>query len=171
MEALKERLANFGLRLNEDKTQVIEFGPRAARRRAQAGLSRLRTFNFLGFTHYVGRTRKGMFAVKRKTQATRMARKLKELRAEVNKRRHTPVASQYQWLCQVLRGHYQYYGVKFNSHSLNQFLYLVTRMWRKALKRRTRKGRLNWATFNRMLDTYPLPKPTIVHNLGFGGSA
>ena len=166
LEHLKERLAKFGLRLNEDKTQVIEFGPRAARRRARAGRSRLGTFNFLGFTHYVGRTRRGMFIVKRKTQATRMVRKLKELRVEIGRRRHIPVTEQHRWLCQVLRGHYQYYGVTFNHRSLSQFFYLVKRAWLQALKRRTRKGRMNWGQFNRLLGVYPLPKPTIVHRIG-----
>jgi RNA-directed DNA polymerase len=91
LEALKERLAEFGLKLNEEKTQVIEFGRQAARRRAQAGRSRLGTFNFLGFTHYWGRTKKGKIVVKRKTQASRMTRKLKELRAEMRKRWHVPI--------------------------------------------------------------------------------
>jgi RNA-directed DNA polymerase len=166
LEALKERLAQFGLRLNEGKTRVIEFGPRAARRRERAGLSRLGTFNFLGFTHYVGRTRKGMFIVKRKTQANRMVRKLKELRAEIGRRRHVPVAAQYRWLCQVLRGHYQYYGVTFNYRPLNQFFYLVKRAWLQALKRRSRKGRMSWEQFNRLLGVYPLPKPAIIHHIG-----
>jgi hypothetical protein len=86
LDALRERLAKFGLALNEDKTRLIEFGRFAAQRRAQAGLRRPETFNFLGFTHYCGATRSGKFMVKRKTQATRMARKLTELRAELRKR-------------------------------------------------------------------------------------
>jgi len=161
LEALKERLAKFGLTLNEGKTQVIEFGRKGARRRAQAGLSRQRTFNFLGFTHYWGRTKKGKIVVKRKTQATRMTRKLKELRAELRRRWHETIGEQYTWLCQVLRGHYQYYGVIFNGRSLSRFLYLVHRMWFKAMKRRTRKNRLNWQKFNTLLKVYPLPKPRI----------
>lgn len=158
---LRERLATYGLRLNEDKTQVIEFGRIAARRRAQAGEGRLRTFDFLGFTHYWGRTKKGKFVVKRKTQASRMTRKLKELRVEMRKRWHVPIGEQYKWLCQVLRGHYQYYGVIFNSRSLGRFHYLVTRMWHKAMKRRNRKNRLTWQKFNQLLKVYPLPKPRI----------
>ena len=77
LEALKERLAKFGLALNEEKTRLIEFGRFAAERREKAGLRRPETFNFLGFTHYCGTTRSGKFMVKRKTQATRMVLKLK----------------------------------------------------------------------------------------------
>jgi hypothetical protein len=56
LEALRERLAKFGLVLNENKIRLIEFGRFAAQRRAQAGMRRPATFNFLGFTHYCGTT-------------------------------------------------------------------------------------------------------------------
>jgi RNA-directed DNA polymerase len=141
--ALSERLAKFGLALNEDKTRLIEFGRFAAQSRAKAGLGRPETFNFLGFTHYCGTTRRGKFMVKRKTQATRLVRKLKELRVEMRKRWHARVPEQYAWLSQVLRGHYGYYGVIFNYRSLNQFYQLVKRMWFKALTRRSQKSNLN----------------------------
>ena len=99
--------------------------------------------------------------VKRKTQATRMVRKLKELRVEMRKRWHVKVPEQHAWLCQVLRGHYGYYGVIFNGRSLTQFYQLVMRMWFKALKRRSRKSRLNWNRFNQMLEVFVLPRPVI----------
>lgn len=161
LEALKERLTKFGLKLNESKTRLLEFGRFAAERRAKAGLRRPETFNFLGFTHYCGQARSGKFTVKRKTQATRMTRKLKELRAEMRKRWHISVPEQYTWLCQVLRGHDGYYGVIFNGRSLSQFHWLVRRMWFKAIQRRGRKKRLNWKRFAQLLKTYPLPKVTI----------
>ena len=159
--ALKERLAKFDLALNEDKTRLIEFGRFAAQRRAKAGLGRPETFNFLGFTHYCGTTRRGRFMVKRKTQAKRMVRKLKELRVEMRKRWHARVPEQYAWLSQVLRGHYGYYGVIFNYRALNQFYQLVKRMWFKALMRRSQTSRLNWNKFSRLLTVFPLPQPTI----------
>src|SRR4051794_14330123 len=109
--ALKDRLAHFGLSLHEGKTRLIAFGRFAAQRRQAAGLRRPETFDFLGFTHYCGETRSGRFMVKRKTQAKRMVRKLKILREEMARRMHTPIREQHQWLCQVLRGHCQYYGV------------------------------------------------------------
>jgi group II intron reverse transcriptase/maturase len=161
LEALKERLAQFGLALNEGKTRLLEFGRAAARRRAEAGLRRPETFNFLGFTHYCGRTRSGKFTVKRKTQASRMTRKLKELRVEMRKRWHVSVPAQQAWLSRVLRGHYAYYGLIFNGRSLSQFYQLVMRLWYTALKRRSRKSRLNWKQFNGLLSVFPLPRPTI----------
>jgi hypothetical protein len=90
-----------------------------------------------------------------------MGRKLKELRIEMRKRWHTKVPEQHTWLCQVLRGHYGYYGVIFNGRSLSQFYQLVMRMWFKALKRRSRQSRLNWNRFNQMLEVFALPRPVI----------
>lgn len=161
LDALRERLAKFGLALNESKTRLIEFGRYAAERRERAGLRRPETFNFLGFTHYCGATRRGKFMVKRKTQVTRMVRKLKELQVEMRKRWHAKVPEQHAWLSQVLRGHYRYYGLIFNARSLNQFYQVVKRMWFKALKRRSQKSKMNWKKFERLLMVLPLPKPTI----------
>jgi hypothetical protein len=161
LDALRERLAKFKLALNENKTRLIEFGRFAAQERHKAGLRRPETFNFLGFTHYCGTTRRGKFIVKRKTQATRMVRKLKELRVEMRKRWHAKVPEQCIWLSQALRGHYRYYGLIFNYRSLHQFYELVKRMWFKALKRQSQKSKMNWTKFNRLLTVFPLPKPTI----------
>jgi RNA-directed DNA polymerase len=169
LDALRERLAKFGLKLNENKTRLIEFGRFAARRREMAGLRRPETFNFLGFTHYCGATRSGKFIVKRRTQATRMVRKLKELRVEMRKRWHWKVPEQHAWLSQVLRGHYRYYGLIFNHRSMNQFYHLVKRMWFKALQRRSQKSKINWTKFDRLQTVFPLPRATI-HQSWHGGS-
>ena len=79
--ALVERLAKFGLHLHEDKTRLIEFGRFANRRRK--GRARPEVFDFLGFTHYCGKTRDGRFLLCQKTQGKRMIRKLKELPREM----------------------------------------------------------------------------------------
>ena len=99
--------------------------------------------------------------VKRKTQATRMVRKLKELRGEMRKRWHVKVPEQHAWLSQVLRGHYRYYGLIFNGRSLSQFYQLVKRMWFKALQRRSQKSKINWQQFDRLQSVLPLPRPMI----------
>ena len=90
LAALRDRLMQFGLSVHEGKTRLIEFGRFAAERRAAAGQRRPETFNFLGFTHYCSKTRNGKFVVKRKTQAKRLVRKLKEIREEMLDRMHTP---------------------------------------------------------------------------------
>jgi hypothetical protein len=161
LDALRERLAKFKLSLNENKTRLIVFGRYAAQERYKAGLRRPEAFNCLGFTHYCGTTRNGRFTVKRKTQATRMVRKLKELRVEMRKRWHAKVPERSIWLGQVLHGHYRSYGLIFNYRSIHQFIELVQRMWFKALKRQSQKSKMNWNKFHRLLAVFPLPKPTI----------
>ena len=162
-EALAERLGKCGLRLHEDKTRLLEFGRFAAERRAQRGERRPETFDFLGFTHYCGVSRNGRFVVKCKTQSKRMARKLKALRQEAQFRRHAPVAAQHHWLCQVLRGHYAYFGLVHNYRSMDNFRFQVERLWHAALKRRSEKG-LTWGRFRELLRHFPLPKPHITRH-------
>ena len=62
---LPTRLAKFGLSLHEGKTRLVEFGRFAASNRERRREERPETFDFLGFTHYCGITRKGRFMVQR----------------------------------------------------------------------------------------------------------
>jgi RNA-directed DNA polymerase len=161
--ALAERLAKFGLRLHEDKTRLIEFGRFAATNRRRRSEGRPETFDFLGFTHYCGKTLDGRFMVHRKTQRGRMVRKLKELRQELKRRMHTRLREQHGWLARVLRGHYAYYGVTGNSYGLRRFLTQAVRAWHGAIRRRGQKRRMSWDRFNALLRANPLPPPRLVH--------
>lgn len=160
---LGNRLAKFGLTLHEDKTRLIEFGRFAAERRARRGLGRPETFNFLGFTHYAGKTRAGRFIVRCVTERGRMVRKLKDLREQMTQRRHQPVRAQHAWLSAVLRGHYAYYGITGNIARLGAFLRQVQRAWHWVLNRRSQRARMTWARFTQLLHVLVLPQPHIVH--------
>jgi hypothetical protein len=92
-------------------------------------------------------------------QTKRMVRKLKAIREEMLRRMHAPVREQHQWLCQVLRSHYQYYCVIFNSRALCAFKTCVVRLWCKTPGRRSQKGRVTWAFYNRLLTVFSLPEP------------
>ena len=93
LEQLRERLAKFGLELHPEKTRLIEFGRFAAERRNRRGEGKPETFSFLGFTHICGTNhRTGKFTVGRKTVGKRMAAKLKDIRAQLHKRRHARTA-------------------------------------------------------------------------------
>lgn len=159
---LKERMAKFGLTLHEEKTRLIEFGRLPAIDHQRRGEKRLPTFAFLGFVHYCGWTRDGRFVVKRKTHSKRLTAKLKSLRAEARRRMHMPVADQHRWLCQVLRGHYMYFGLPSNFRSLEAFYREVRLLWFRALRRRSQR-RMNWDGFGRVLESFPLPAPRITH--------
>ena len=161
-KALEERLAKFGLTLNEDKTRLIEFGKLAAELRRKCGARRPETFAFLGFTHYCGWSRAGRFVVKRRTDRRRLTRKLHTVRTEQRRRMHAPLSAQHRWLCSVLRGHYRYYGLPTNWPSMNGFCEEVRRGWYRALRRQSQR-RLTWTRFRQLLERFPLPTPSIAH--------
>jgi RNA-directed DNA polymerase len=159
--ALRARLGKFSLSLHEDKTRLIEFGRLPALERVKRGQRRPATFAFLGFTHYCGWTRDGRFVVKRKTQSSRLSAKLTALREEARRRMHAPVISQHQWLGQVLRGHYAYFGLPSNFRSLDTFFREVRRLWFRVLRRRSQR-RMTWPRYVQLLECLPLPSPRLL---------
>jgi group II intron reverse transcriptase/maturase len=159
---LGERLAKFGLELHPDKTRLIEFGRFAARSRAARGLGRPETFQFLGFTHMCARTRSGGFMLKRITISKRMRAKLREIKEELKRRRHQPVFMQGEWLASVVRGHLAYYAVPGNGHAIWAFRGRVTWHWRRALRHRSQRTRLNWERMDRLATRW-LPPARISH--------
>ena len=162
LSELRERFAKFNLELNADKTRLIEFGRSAARNRRRRGEGKPETFDFLGFTHICGETKKGRFQVKRRTIRKRLRGKLKEVKADLLKRLHRPVPETGKWLRDVVVGHGQYYGVPGNSESLNAFREEVTRHWKRSLERRSQKGRLTWLRMRRLVRKW-LPRIRICH--------
>ena len=145
---LRERFSKFNLELHPDKTRLIEFGRNAARDRAARGDGRPETFDFLGLTHYCGKTKAGRFWLKRKTVSKRMRAKLAEVKDQIKRRRHFPVPEQGQWLGSVVRGHLAYYAVPGNTDAVQAFRDEVTRYWYQALRRRSQRTRVNWDRMN-----------------------
>ena len=159
---LRERLGKFNLELHDDKTRLIEFGRFAAQNRKRNGKGKPETFDFLGFTHVCGRTRKGKFIVHRHTVRKRMRAKLLELKSELRRRLHYSVPVVGKWLRAVLLGHYRYYGVAGNGRKLNALRYHLCRLWHRTLKRRSQRHRLTWERMSRLIARW-LPHPRIWH--------
>ncbi len=159
---LCERFAQFALELNTEKTYLIEFGRHAVRNRKARGLGRPETFDFLGFTHICGKTRKGRFMLGHKTVTKRMAAKLREVKTELMRRRHLPVPDQGCWLASVVRGHLAYYAVPGNFEMVAAFRTQATRHWYRALRRRSQRTSLNWERMNRLSIRW-LPPVRILH--------
>lgn len=158
MEVLPKRFARFGLTIHPDKTRLIPF----ARPRDQDDDSG--TFDFLGFTHLWGRTRKGGRVIKRQTRGPTLRAKMSALWRWCKGHRHAPLPEQHQTLCRKLRGHYQYYGVRCNYRSLGVYYEQARRAWRHWLSRRCSKGNISWGTFmERYHKAFALPRPRIVH--------
>jgi RNA-directed DNA polymerase len=162
LDELRGRLAKFGLELHPDKTRLIEFGRRAARDRAVRGLGKPETFDFLGFTHICAKSRSGRFWVKRITISKRMRAKLREVYDQLKRRRHEPIPVQGRWLRSVVQGHLVYYAVPGNTDAVSAFRHHVTRLWLKALLRRSQRSRLTWDRMSRLAARW-LPKSELKH--------
>src|SRR5690242_6680096 len=159
---LRERFAKFSLELHAEKTRLIEFGRFAATDRAQRGLGKPKTFDFLGFTHTSGKGRSGSFWVRRTTIKKRMRAKLAPVKDQLKRRRHLPVPEQGRWLASVVRGHLQYYAVPGNSRAISAFRRHVGRLWLHTLRRRSQRHRLKWQRMGRLLTRW-LPRARILH--------
>jgi RNA-directed DNA polymerase len=159
---LRERFSKFALALHPDKTRLIEFGRNAARDRAARGDGKPETFDFLGFTHFCGKTKSGRFWLRRKTISKRMRAKLAEVKDQLRRRRHYPIPEQGAWLGSVVRGHLAYYAVPGNTDAVAAFRTQVTRLWFKSLRRRSQSTRVNWSRMNRYA-THWLPPVRVKH--------
>ncbi len=159
---LRKRLSKYNLKLNEQKTRMIQFGRFAERDRNERGRGKPETFDFLGFTHICGKSKKGNFRVKRHTIAKRMRAKLKELKEELSKRMHWKIREVGKWLKRVLTGHYNYYGVHYNWVKIKSFRYELVRLWFKTLRRRSHKTTVNWDKMMLISNRY-LPMPKLTH--------
>jgi RNA-directed DNA polymerase len=161
-DAMRERLWEFSLSLHPDKTRLIEFGCHAAARRARRGLGKPETFNFLGFTFFCGKSRRGKFLIHRKTRRDRMRAKLREIKEELRRRMHHPIPDQGRWLRQVVSGFFAYHAVPTNSAALGAFRHHVTTLWRRTLRQRSQKDRTRWDRIAKLKNEW-LPKPRILH--------
>jgi Retron-type reverse transcriptase len=154
-EHLTKRMKNFGLRLEEEKSRLIEFG-RYAQAKAEKAGKKPETFNFLGFTHYCSKGRSGWFRVKRKTSKKKFSKKCKEVHAQIGKMRHQKVRDIIKRLNSMLTGYFHYYGITDNSRSISRFRYKVIKSLYFWLNRRSQKKSYTWEGFNEMLKVYPL---------------
>ena len=136
LDMMRERLQEFALSLHPEKTRLIEFGRLAAENRKRRGLGKPETFTFLGFIFICSKTRQGKFQIKRKTRRDRMRAKLQAIKQELRRRMHQPIPEQGKWLRQVT-GYFNYHAVPTNGPTLTAFLFHVTNLWRRTLRRRS----------------------------------
>jgi group II intron reverse transcriptase/maturase len=160
--AVAERLGQFGLKLHPDKTRLIEFGRFARENRRRRGQGKPQTFDFLGFTHCCGKTRKGHFMVLRLTSAKRLRAKLQAVKLELRRRMHHPIPAQGQYLRAVVAGHGRYFGVPNNGARLRQFGHQVERLWHRTLCRRSQTPHLPWRRMHRLTARW-IPRLPICH--------
>ena len=162
---LAKRFAKYELTLHSEKTRMIPFNRPHPNDRPRGGPGIKRSFDFLGFTLYWGRSRKGQWVVQRKTAKDRLGRALRNINTWCRRYRHAPVMRQHAVLSRKLLGHYAYYGITGNARSLASFRNQVERIWRKWLLRRSQRAKLTWDRFSAFLRRFPLPSIRIVHSV------
>jgi group II intron reverse transcriptase/maturase len=150
---LGERLRKFGLELAEDKTRVIPFS------RYRQGET---SFDFLGFEFRWGSDRKGQARVQLRTARKKFRNSIKRVAEWCKQNRHRRVREQFQLLNAKLRGYYNYYGVRGNFDSLNEFYQLVQQLHLKWLNRRSQRRSYTWAGYRLLKQHFALAPPRIV---------
>ena len=165
MEVLEQRLTKFGLRIAEDKTRVIKFG-RSAWQRAQKRNEKVNSFDFLGFTHYCTKSRRGKFIMGHKTSKKNLSGKLKEIKEWVKKiRNQLKLRNWWPMLKAKLTGHYNYFGVSGNYRCLEKFYKNVFWLVFKWINRRSQKKSMTLEIYEQYLQFNPLPTPRICYAL------
>lgn len=158
MQVLPKRLGKYGLTLHPEKTKLIELGEEKEQQSS--------TFDFLGFTHYMGKSRKGNSILKRKTSSKKLSASLKRMDEWIKVNRHGRISELIVKLNQKLRGHYGYYGITFNSRRVNSYYEQTKRTLHKWLNRRGGKRTVwNWEQFSKLAKEWvPLLEPKIYHS-------
>jgi len=162
---LVKRLERFGLEVAEEKTRIIAFGKRAADECKRQGKSKPDTFDFLGFTHYCGKSMKGWYRVKRKTSAKKFRNSLVRTKEWLHKNLTTPTREVAKELAKKLEGHYQYYGITDNSRMLDNYYNCVRTLMFRWFCRKSQKTGMNWSKFQQYMKRNPLPRGRIRVNM------
>jgi len=160
MEVLPKRFGKYGLELHPEKSRLLDFSRPARRQTSGRGAN---TFDFVGFTHYWARSRRGFWVIKRKTARKKVRKTIRGIRDWCRRNRHRNLEEQHRVLCSKLRGHYQYFGVRCNMRALAAVRYHVRRAWRYWLHRRSSKKAMPWEKFEALLERMPLPMPKLLH--------
>jgi len=159
--ALGKRLAKYNLKMNEDKTKLVKFSKRKQKRGDPQ-----ETFDFLGFTFYLGKSRKGYYIIKVKTNGKRFRSKLKKVNEWARTIRNKfPLYEIMEKAASKARGHIQYYGVSHNFDNVDAFIFRVTKILFKWVNRRSQRKSFTWEKFLLLLDRVSFPKAKICHKL------
>jgi len=165
LDVLPRRFGKYGLEIHAQKTRLVDF------RRPWPGETmkdpKAATFDFLGFTHYWGKTRNGQcYVMKHRTATGRLRRALCAINRWCREHRHDPLREQWKALNLKLRGHYGYYAISTNQRRVHVFREQVRRYWIKWLNRRQRRrDGLTWAGYEDLLKAFPLSQPRLCYKL------
>ena len=155
MGVIAKRFERYGLKLHPEKTRVMQY------ERPSKGSSEGKgpgTFDFLGFTHYWCRSRRGNWVPRVKTRKARLRRFITTVADWCRSHRHEEVKEQHAALTRRITGHFNYFGVNGNAPSLRHVVRACEVVWHKWLNRRSQNARMTWSRFANLLRVFPLPK-------------
>jgi RNA-directed DNA polymerase len=162
---LFKRFEKYGLSLHPEKTRLVPFGRPVETQDDPTDGRKPGTFDFLGLTHFWGKSWKGRWIIRRKTMRKRFTRGLKAMGQWCRENLHEPMREQVEQLGRKLKGHFGYYGITGNFASLQRFRGEVIKIWRKWLARRGDPQGMSWERMNKLLDFFYLPEARVVHSI------
>lgn len=152
-DLLSKRLAKFSLEVAPEKTRMLRF--------TRYEVHKSECFEFLGFEFRWGQNRHKRPQVKRRTVRKKLRAACRELQAWIIKSRHLGIRPIMATLARKLRGHWNYFGVPYNSKSLWEFYHHACELVYKWLNRRSQRRSFTWARLTAILERYGIPKPRI----------
>lgn len=155
LRVLPKRFKKYGLTIQPEKTRLLNF--------SLGNKVDCRTFDFLGFTHYWTKSKRGFAVIKRKTKRDKVNRIFKEIYEFCRDNRHLRVREQWKDLCMKIKGYYAYFAIPGNFVFLSQGYRNTMLYWYKWLNRQSQYNSYTWEGFCNLLQVFPLPRPRIIH--------
>ena len=103
--------------------------------------------------------------MKTKTSSKKYNKKIKEYNEWLKVNRTMPVKEIINKTNEKLKGHFQYFGVTYNSRMINKFRYRIIMILFKWLNRRSQKKSYTWEEFNALLKYNPIAKARVTINI------
>jgi len=160
-QEMEERLAAFGLHVAPEKTALLRFDGNLLHGEGRPAV-KPETFTFLGFTHYLRKARSGPVNIERKPSVQARERFVRKVTIWLKANKHRNVWEQQAHLVKALSGYYQYFGLRLCCPPLYGVRQRVRELWRKALMRRSQKGKrhCDWTSLTAK-PWFQLPKPRV----------
>lgn len=171
-QALIRRLKDFGLEIPQEKTKIIKLN-KGSNDDNNNNDNKDSSFDFLGFTHYVGKDKNGCNRVKRKTSKKKYRASLLRFKEWIKANRTMPIKQLMKTIKSKIQGHCNYYGITDNLRVVSNFIDECKRLLYKWLNRRSQRRSFNWDKFKLFIKKYPLPRAKFcirVFDLGAGSS-
>jgi RNA-directed DNA polymerase len=155
-KVLPKRLEKFGLKLHVEKSSVIKSGSIHAKEAEKNG-ERLKTYKFIGFTCYWGKSRSGKWRLKFKSRADRLAKKLVSMRKHLKLRLHEKTHVVINDVKRVVVGWGNYHAISDNQKQVGMFIHWSKRILFAFVNRKGGNRKMKWSSFKNLLERLNFP--------------